>query len=216
MSSVAIRYQLGLVLPGRLAVPVPVPRPADWQIGYAPATARSGTRSRPAPWRWKSPKSRIRLVPVTEGGRYRTCNRSELRSVAASHALEKSDRRGLIGSEESKRSCQKSEISAQFLPRRLPTWLVPLPKGWSSVAPQFLQRNALRFANRLRVRQYFTEGKIMKKRCHLTGSVLSVAIAVLSAFPASAQQITGVPGSPSATTTIDGKNLPPPPRSSAA
>src|SRR5208283_704163 len=29
--------------------------------------------------------------------------------------------------------------------------------------------------------------------------------------PATAQQVTGVPGSPSATTTIDGKQLPPPP-----
>src|SRR5262245_66555708 len=30
-------------------------------------------------------------------------------------------------------------------------------------------------------------------------------------FPAGAQQITGTPGSPSATITIDGKQLPPPP-----
>jgi len=39
----------------------------------------------------------------------------------------------------------------------------------------------------------------------------SLAIAVLLAWdPAVAQQITGTPGSPSATTTIDGKQLPPP------
>jgi hypothetical protein len=36
-------------------------------------------------------------------------------------------------------------------------------------------------------------------------------VALLVAAPATAQQITGVPGSPSATTTIDGKQLPPPP-----
>jgi hypothetical protein len=32
----------------------------------------------------------------------------------------------------------------------------------------------------------------------------------LAALPALAQEITGVPGSPSATTTISGKQLPPP------
>ena len=42
--------------------------------------------------------------------------------------------------------------------------------------------------------------------CILAGLVL-----LLAAVPALAQQITGVPGSPSATTTIDGKQLPPPP-----
>ena len=35
--------------------------------------------------------------------------------------------------------------------------------------------------------------------------------AALAIAPANAQQVTGVPGSPSATTTIDGKQLPPPP-----
>ena len=39
----------------------------------------------------------------------------------------------------------------------------------------------------------------------------SIAAAVTCIGFASAQQITGVPGSPSATTTIDGKQLPPPP-----
>ena len=38
-----------------------------------------------------------------------------------------------------------------------------------------------------------------------------VAIATMSGLPAAAQQITGTPGSPGATTTIDGKYLPPPP-----
>jgi arylsulfatase A-like enzyme len=39
----------------------------------------------------------------------------------------------------------------------------------------------------------------------------SIALTLIAATPASAQQITGVPGSPSATTTIDGKYLPPQP-----
>ena len=41
--------------------------------------------------------------------------------------------------------------------------------------------------------------------------VLAGLILVLAAVPALAQQVTGVPGSPSATTTISGKQLPPPP-----
>ena len=41
--------------------------------------------------------------------------------------------------------------------------------------------------------------------------LLMLGIALLAAITAMAQQqITGVPGSPSATTTIDGKQLPPP------
>jgi arylsulfatase A-like enzyme len=43
----------------------------------------------------------------------------------------------------------------------------------------------------------------------MVGGVLAAAT-VLCAGPASAQQVTGVPGSPSATTTISGKQLPPP------
>ena len=39
---------------------------------------------------------------------------------------------------------------------------------------------------------------------------LLILILLLAAVPALAQQITGVPGSPSATTTISGKQLPPP------
>ena len=39
----------------------------------------------------------------------------------------------------------------------------------------------------------------------------STALTLITAAPASAQQITGVPGSPDATTTIDGKYLPPAP-----
>jgi len=38
------------------------------------------------------------------------------------------------------------------------------------------------------------------------------ALALLLALPAHAQQITGTPGSPSATTTIDGTQIPPPPQ----
>src|SRR5499427_10023750 len=42
-------------------------------------------------------------------------------------------------------------------------------------------------------------------------TLLSVtALAVLTFVPAMAQQTTGIPGSPSATTTIDGRYLPPP------
>jgi hypothetical protein len=39
----------------------------------------------------------------------------------------------------------------------------------------------------------------------------SVAVATISGLPAAAQQINGTPGSPSATTTIDGRYLPNPP-----
>jgi len=45
------------------------------------------------------------------------------------------------------------------------------------------------------------------------GLLATVAIAAVSGLPAAAQQITGTPGSPGATTTIDGKYLPPPPPS---
>ena len=50
----------------------------------------------------------------------------------------------------------------------------------------------------------------MKARS-ITRLVASIAAAMVCIGLASAQQITGVPGSPSATTTIDGKQLPPPP-----
>jgi hypothetical protein len=42
-------------------------------------------------------------------------------------------------------------------------------------------------------------------------SILTALTTMLAAVPSMAQQITGVPGSPSATITIDGKYLPPPP-----
>ncbi|MGA7546825.1 MAG: hypothetical protein WBW08_13530, partial [Methyloceanibacter sp.] len=45
----------------------------------------------------------------------------------------------------------------------------------------------------------------------ISPNVLAVAgLLALSCVSALAQQITGVPGSPEATTTIDGKQLPPP------
>ena len=51
----------------------------------------------------------------------------------------------------------------------------------------------------------------MKPTRHMLLSGIIVA-AVLSGAPsAQAQQITGTPGSPSATTTIDGRNIPNPP-----
>ena len=47
----------------------------------------------------------------------------------------------------------------------------------------------------------------------LAGLILAVAsLALAIARPASAQQVTGTPGSPDATTTIDGRYLPPPPQ----
>src|SRR5271157_192585 len=49
------------------------------------------------------------------------------------------------------------------------------------------------------------------KRAVVERVVVSVLAALLAAAPAVAQQVTGELGSPSATTTIDGKQIPPPP-----
>jgi len=46
--------------------------------------------------------------------------------------------------------------------------------------------------------------------CSGTVVVALLSLISASALPATAQQTTGTPGSPSATTTIDGKQLPPP------
>jgi arylsulfatase len=51
----------------------------------------------------------------------------------------------------------------------------------------------------------------MKTKAVSATVLTAVAVLALTAAPASAQQITGVPGSPSATVTIDGKQIPPPP-----
>ena len=55
----------------------------------------------------------------------------------------------------------------------------------------------------------------MKREPSAIGIVAEVAscwfAAALMVLPAAAQQVTGTLGSPSATTTIDGKQLPPPP-----
>ena len=54
---------------------------------------------------------------------------------------------------------------------------------------------------------------LANRRWSLAGLLGGVGMAVAMAFaPASAQQITGTPGSPNATTTIDGHVLPPPPQ----
>ena len=45
----------------------------------------------------------------------------------------------------------------------------------------------------------------------LRALVLAASVLALTVGSTFAQQITGTPGSPSATTTIDGKYLPPPP-----
>ena len=42
-------------------------------------------------------------------------------------------------------------------------------------------------------------------------SLSLLTFAIIAAAPAGAQQITGTPGSPNATTTIEGNQLPPPP-----
>ena len=52
----------------------------------------------------------------------------------------------------------------------------------------------------------------MMKTTAVLPTILAFLVAVmLTAAPAFAQEITGVPGSASATETIDGKYLPPPP-----
>jgi hypothetical protein len=49
------------------------------------------------------------------------------------------------------------------------------------------------------------------KRLSLAKSILAVnGAALMAAAPAMVVQTTGIPGSPGATTTIDGKQLPPP------
>ena len=52
---------------------------------------------------------------------------------------------------------------------------------------------------------------MMKTRAVLPTILVFIVAVMLTAAPAFTQQTTGVPGSPGATTTIDGKQLPPPP-----
>ncbi len=54
-------------------------------------------------------------------------------------------------------------------------------------------------------------GKFMKNKAVLSIKLILVCTAMLTAAPVFAVEVTGVPGSPSATTTIDGKQLPAPP-----
>ena len=49
----------------------------------------------------------------------------------------------------------------------------------------------------------------MKTRANII-TLLVFVLATMLAAPAMAQQVTGVPGTPGATTTIDGKQIPPP------
>jgi hypothetical protein len=51
-----------------------------------------------------------------------------------------------------------------------------------------------------------------RKLIHKGLWMLTAAAAVFVALPAPAREITGTPGSPSATTTISGEQLPPPPK----
>jgi hypothetical protein len=53
-------------------------------------------------------------------------------------------------------------------------------------------------------------GTLMKTHRLIALLIIFCALAIMDVAPAAAQQITGVPGSPSATMTIDGKQLPPP------
>ena len=48
-------------------------------------------------------------------------------------------------------------------------------------------------------------------RRNLSLGIVLMTVWVMTASVAQAQQINGVPGSPSATVTLDGKQLPPPP-----
>ncbi len=50
----------------------------------------------------------------------------------------------------------------------------------------------------------------MKTRFHFQAAIGVFLAIALAGLPVTAQQVTGVPGSPSATTTISGKQLPPP------
>src|SRR4029077_5933111 len=59
-------------------------------------------------------------------------------------------------------------------------------------------------------RPTFTGDQIMDARRVLRFALFAVIVVSWATTPALAQQVTGVPGSPSATTTIDGKQLPPP------
>src|SRR6476620_11567255 len=51
----------------------------------------------------------------------------------------------------------------------------------------------------------------MRRTRNYCGLTLTIAATMLLSIQAFAQQISGTPGSPSATETIDGKQLPPPP-----
>jgi Sulfatase len=60
-------------------------------------------------------------------------------------------------------------------------------------------------------RMYAQEGRLMTKIVWATLLAFIVA-GLLAVVPVRAQQIAGTPGSPGATTTIDGRYLPPPPQ----
>jgi hypothetical protein len=54
--------------------------------------------------------------------------------------------------------------------------------------------------------------KAKRARTVLPGLLIGCALLTLPVVTAYAQQTTGTPGSPSATTTIEGNQLPPPPQ----
>src|SRR5689334_5942816 len=52
----------------------------------------------------------------------------------------------------------------------------------------------------------------MKSRLHVSTALVAAVLFVLAVGGALAQQVTGTPGSPGATTTVDGRYLPAPPQ----
>jgi hypothetical protein len=59
-----------------------------------------------------------------------------------------------------------------------------------------------------RMEEFMIERHLRNTLCGVLAGCALVALAALNAY---AQQTTGAPGSPAATTTIDGRYLPPPP-----
>src|SRR5208283_4711764 len=76
-------------------------------------------------------------------------------------------------------------------------------------ASQLRNRTPVDRAVRSRTCDQDHRGDLMNARSSF--GLLVALVAASCAVPVAAQQITGVPGSPGATTTIDGKQLPPPP-----
>jgi arylsulfatase len=70
-----------------------------------------------------------------------------------------------------------------------------------------IRGNTKRWEEFLRIQKTILEVQMQKSWIAIS---LSFLVGAITATSVSAQQITGTPGSPSATTTITGKQLPPP------